>query len=221
MTLLEFWTICSSNNIVLDKEQMKMIERYADEIKYWNNNVNLISRQEEDQILEKHILHSLVILKYVDIKHKARCIDIGTGAGLPGIPLKIARNDLEMLLIDSIQKKIKITSMFAKHTGLKKIDAVSIRAEDLANQNKYHNYYDFVFARAVKKILTVLNWVKPLLNKEGLIVFLKGGNLNDEIEEAKKYYPDLSVNEINIKINGYQWFEENEKKIVICSGFRL
>lgn len=218
MDLLEFWTICSTNNIVLDREQMKLIERYLNEIKYWNNKVNLISRQEEEQILDKQILHSLTILKYVEIKQKAKCIDVGTGAGLPGIPIKIARPDLDMLLVDSIQKKIKITSMLAKHTELKKIEAITSRVEDLSKKLNYLNYFDLVFARAVKKILTVINWVKPMINKDGYIVFLKGGNLKDEIDEVKKYYPDILVNEINIKINGYTWFEENDKKIVICSG---
>lgn len=197
---------------------MKLIERYRDELKYWNSKVNMISRQEEDEILEKQILHSLSIMKYVDFKNKAKCLDVGTGGGLPGLPIKIARQDLDMLLIDSIQKKIKMVSMFAKHTGLKKIEALSIRAEDLEKQKKYIGSFDYVFARAVKKILVVLNWIKPLLKGDGSVIFLKGGNLTDEIEEAKKYYSNIVVKEIDIKINGFQWFEENEKKIVICSG---
>lgn len=218
MDLLEFWTICSANNIVMDREQMKLIERYRDELKYWNGKVNMISRQEEEEILEKQILHSLSIMKYIDFKNKAKCLDVGTGGGLPGIPLKIARQDLDMLMIDSIQKKIKMVSMFAKHTGLKKIEALSVRAEDMEKQKQYISAFDYVFARAVKKIVVVLNWIKPLLKSDGSVIFLKGGNLNDEIEEAKKYYPNLVVNEIDIKINGFHWFEENAKKIVICKG---
>jgi 16S rRNA (guanine527-N7)-methyltransferase len=217
MDLLEFWTICSSNNIVMDREQMKLIERYRDELKYWNAQVNMISRQEEEEILEKQILHSVSILKYIDLKNKAKCLDVGTGGGLPGIPIKIARQDLDMLMVDSIQKKIKMVSMFAKHTGLKKINALSIRAEDMAQHKQYIGYFDFVFARAVKKMIVVLNWIKPLLKSDSEVIFLKGGNLKDEIEEAKKYFPDMNVSEIDIKINGYPWFEENEKKIVICS----
>jgi len=218
MNLLEFWTICSSNNIVMDREQMKLIERYRDELKYWNSQVNMISRQEEDEILEKQILHSLSILKYVDLKTKAKCLDVGTGGGLPGIPLKIARQDLDILMVDSIHKKIKMVSMFAKHTGLKKISALSSRAEDLALQKQYIGYFDYVFARAVKKMIIVLNWIKPILKEGSSVIFLKGGNLKDEIGEAKKYFPEMEVREIDIKINGYPWFEENEKKIVICSG---
>ncbi|MFH1050619.1 MAG: 16S rRNA (guanine(527)-N(7))-methyltransferase RsmG [bacterium] len=197
---------------------MKLIERYRDELKYWNSKVNMISRQEEDEILEKQILHSLSILKYVDLKVKAKCLDIGTGGGLPGISLKIARQDIDMLMIDSIQKKIKMTEMFAKHTGLKKIEVFCTRAETMAEQNKYVNSFDYIFARAVKKINVVLNWIKPLLKKDGSVIFLKGGNLNEEIDEAKKYSSNLEVREVGIKINGFPWFEENEKKVIICTN---
>ncbi|MGB9912782.1 MAG: 16S rRNA (guanine(527)-N(7))-methyltransferase RsmG, partial [Candidatus Kapaibacteriota bacterium] len=119
MELTEFWTILSANGIILEVEQLKQIERFVKELTYWNDKINLISRKDIDNILENHILHSLSILKYVEIPQKANTLDVGTGGGLPGIPLKIARPDINMILIDSIAKKIKITDMLAKHTGLR------------------------------------------------------------------------------------------------------
>jgi len=156
MDLTEFWTIASGNGIVLDKEQLERIERFAKELVYWNKQVNLISRKDEENVLENHILHSISLLKYLEIPPKSRCLDIGTGGGLPGIPIAIATGNISMLLIDSIAKKIKITNMLAKHTGLRNIEAICMRVENLAQNDKYLEHFDFVFARAVTKISDLL-----------------------------------------------------------------
>ncbi|MFC2130842.1 16S rRNA (guanine(527)-N(7))-methyltransferase RsmG [Bacteroidota bacterium] len=220
MDIVEFWTICSANGIIPEKEQRKQIERYSSELLYWNEKVNLISRKDEDKILSRHVLHSLSVLKYVDIKNKAKCIDIGTGGGLPGIPLKIARPDISMLLVDSIAKKIKITQMLAKHTGLNKIDAICSRAENLGNVKEYKASFDFAFVRAVKKIEIVLGWIKDIIKKDGIAVFYKGGDLTDEISDAKKMFPGVEIKEININLIGAAWLKEDDKKIIICSNIK-
>jgi len=216
MELTEFWTILSANGIILEVEQLKLIERYVQELTYWNERVNLISRKDTQNILENHILHSLSLLKYVEIPQKARCIDVGTGGGLPGIPIKIARTDLLMTLLDSIKKKIKITEMLAKHTGLRNITAVCMRAEDFARQKNNFGRFDVVFSRAVGKIGTVIAWTKDILKPEGLFVFLKGGNLNEENESAKKMFKNLLIDEYIIDLVGYEKFKKDEKKVVLC-----
>ncbi|MGA2297605.1 MAG: 16S rRNA (guanine(527)-N(7))-methyltransferase RsmG [FCB group bacterium] len=217
MDFVEFWTICSTNGIVLSKEQLNQIKRYHDELKYWNEKVNLISRQATDEILEKHILHSLSVLKYIDIRPKAWCIDIGTGGGLPGIPIAIAKSEINMLLVDSIAKKMKMTGMFAQHTGLRRLKALHARVENLANDKVHIGSFDFVFARAVGKISTLLGWVKKILKKDGKIILFKGGDITEEINDAKKMFPSLNINEKIISILGADWFEKDEKKIVICT----
>jgi len=217
MDWLEFWTICSANSIVMDKDQIDDIKRYAGELQIWNQKVNLISRKDEDNIPIRHILHSLTYLKYYSIPQKATCLDVGTGGGLPGIPLSLARPDLNMTLVDSIAKKMKVTSMLADHTGRKKIRTICSRAEDLS-ANKQHRYrYDIVFARAVKRMERVIDWVKPLLKKNGKVVFYKGGDLSEEIEEAKKIFPKLFVEERDIDVIGIDWFKKEEKKLIVCS----
>ncbi|MCX7879635.1 MAG: 16S rRNA (guanine(527)-N(7))-methyltransferase RsmG [Ignavibacteria bacterium] len=216
MLLSEFWTILSANGIILDEQQLRSIERYEKELSYWNEKVNLISRKDSNNILENHILHSLTILKYVSLPHKARAIDVGTGGGLPGIPLKIARPDVFMTLIDSISKKIKITSFLAKHTGLRNIDAICMRAEDFAKDKNNYAKFDVVFARAVAKIGTVASWVKNLLKSEGKMVFLKGGDLTEEIRSANKLFKNLKFEEHLIDLVGYEKFKKDEKKIVVC-----
>lgn len=213
--LSEFWTICSMNSIVLSVEQLETIERYARELVYWNQQVNLISRKDEDKIMEYHILHSLAILKYIEIPKKSRCLDIGTGGGFPGLPLTIANPDIKMLLTDSIAKKIKITSMLAKHTGIRHLEAKTMRVEDLMKQKDHIAHYDFIFARAVARIKMLMGWTYQLLKKDGKYVLLKGGDLSEEIDEAKKSFPNYEFNVIPIQMIGAEQFEQEEKKIVI------
>jgi len=216
MLLTEFWTILSANGIILEVEQLKQIERYAKELTYWNEKVNLVSRKDIDNLLENHILHSLSILKYVEIPQKANCIDIGTGGGLPGIPIKIARHDINMVLLDSIAKKIKITEMLAKHTGLRNIQAVCMRAEEFAKIKNNWARFDVVFSRGVAKLKTNIAWVKNLLKPGGKIVLLKGGDLTEEIEDAKKMFPNIEIKEFLIDLVGYEKFKNEDKKVLIC-----
>lgn len=216
MELTEFWTILSANSIILEPQQLRAIERYIEELIYWNERINLISRKDIDNLLENHILHSISILKFVEFPKKVRCLDIGTGGGLPGIPLKIVRPDLQMVLVDSIGKKVKITQMLAKHTGLRGIEVIQSRSEDLKTDDKYKSMFDFVLSRAVGKISTVVSWVKPLLKPNGKIVFYKGGDLTKEINEAKKIFSNLKLQESLIHLVGYKKFEEENKKIVVC-----
>ena len=216
MDLVKFWTICSTNSIVLSKEQLKIIERYANELKYWNSKVNLISRKDEENIFERHILHSLSILKYVDFPPKSKVLDVGTGGGLPGIPIKIANPDFDMLLVDSISKKIKMTKMFAQHTSLRKIEAICTRAEDLAKDNNYIKRYDFIISRAVAKIELIIDWTKFLAKDKAKFILLKGGDLREEINSAKMIYPKLKIDEIEINLLGEPYFLNENKKLLIC-----
>ncbi len=216
MDLVKFWTICSANSIVLSEEQIKQFERLEGELRYWNEKVNLISRKDEDNIFERHFLHSLSILKYIDIKNKANCLDFGTGGGFPGIPLKIARPDLSFLLVDSIKKKVKITDMLAKHTGLRNIKAISERIEDIASDKKNKEKYDYIFARAVGKLDILIAWAHNLIKPNGKFIFLKGGDLEQEIQQTQTKYTSIKINVININMFGADFFEKEEKKIIVC-----
>lgn len=216
MELTQFWTLCSSNSIILELGQLHQFERYCTELIYWNEKVNLISRKDLDNIFERHFLHSLSIIKYVDLKKKAQCIDIGTGGGFPGIPLAIARPDLKMLMVDSIAKKIKLTSMFAEHTGIRDLKAMRTRVEDLHSDIKFRNKFDYVFARAVTEAKYLLNWSDTILKPDGKIILLKGGNLKKEIEDASKLFSNFEFEEIPVSMIGSSWFSEEEKKILIC-----
>lgn len=216
MTPLEFWTACSSNGIVLDKSQVDALERYHDELRYWNQQVNMISRKDEDNIWDRHILHSLTLLKYTEIKQKARILDVGTGGGLPGIPIKIARPDVKMTMVDSIKKKTTMTQMFASHTGLKDVVALNSRAEELAHDRQHLHGFDVIISRAVARTGVVLGWVEPLVKSNGFCAFLKGGDLSEEVMEAQQLFPNWSFKVIPIEMFGQPWFQEDQKKVVVC-----
>jgi len=217
MDIFKFWTICSANSIVLDKTQIENFERYHKELIHWNEKVNLISRSDIENIFERHFLHSLSILKYENMKKKACCLDFGTGAGFPGLPLKIARPYIHMTLVDSIKKKIKITEIFAKHTGLKNINVICSRVEDLNNDKNYTNKFDYIFARAVSRLDNLIAWSKELLKPDGKMIFLKGGNLEEEIKTSHQKFPKIKIEEIQIDLFGVEWFKKEEKKIVVVT----
>jgi len=216
MNIVEFWTICSSNGIILDEKQREQIIRYEKELRYWNEKVNLISRRDTDNILEKHILHSLAILAHFEFKNKANCIDVGTGGGLPGIPLKIANPSLKFTLVDSIAKKIKMTSMFAQHTGLHGINVINARAEELAEEPMYKHKFDYFIARAVSPLQYLVEWAKPLLKSDATMVLLKGGDLEEEYNDALDRFPSLKIETKPLKLFGYDGFEKDDKKILLC-----
>lgn len=216
MTLLEFWTVLSINGLVLSKEQMENLERYAKELVYWNEKVNLISRKDEENVYDRHILHSLCLMKYVDFRPKSWILDIGTGGGLPGIPIRIANDETRMIMVDSIAKKIKMTQMFASHTGLRNIEAINARTEDLAKDKKYNQKFDFIISRAVAKIELLVEWSAPMLKPKGTYAFLKGGDLSEEISSAKKKFPNLNITENKINLSNFDYFNKEDKKVIIC-----
>ncbi|MCL2038866.1 MAG: 16S rRNA (guanine(527)-N(7))-methyltransferase RsmG [Bacteroidetes bacterium] len=215
MDWTEFWTILSVNGIILEPKQIEIFKRYHKELIYWNEKINLISRQDESNILEKHFIHSLSILKYVDIPIKAQCLDIGTGGGFPGLVLKIARPDVNMILLDSIKKKINTTKMLAQHTELRGINCVLDRAENLCNEKKYNKYFDIILSRAVAKTDKLIGWTIPLIKDNGKFIFLKGGDLGEEINQAKNKYRNLNFEVKDINILGCKSISSAEKKIII------
>lgn len=213
----EFIEICDKNDIIFDEKQISQIEVYANELKKWNENVNLISRKDIDNILEKHILHSLTILKYDDIFDNAICLDIGSGGGLPGIPIKIAKPSIKLIMIDSIAKKTNITRQIVNKLALTNVNVINDRVENISKNIIHKNSIDFVIARAVASTDLILKWSIPLIKNNGKIVLLKGGDLSEEIADAKKISNSYKFEEIPINLNGYDYFMKEEKKILVIT----
>lgn len=214
MDPVEFWSICSVNGLVLSREQIAQIERYAGDLLYWNERVNLISRRDTEHIWLRHILHSLTIAMSGELPQSGRLLDIGTGGGLPGIPLKIAYPRLDVTLLDSIAKKVQTTGMLASHVAKHGIRAVRLRAEELPNDPKLKGPYDVIVSRATAPLVDLIKWSRPILKPGGKILTLKGGALTDEITHAQSKFPDASITVLDIAVKGVEWFVAEEKKLV-------
>lgn len=152
--------------------------------KSWNEKINLISRQDMDNLVERHILHALAIAKCISLQPGTNVLDLGTGGGFPGIPLSILLPEVQFLLIDGTGKKIAVVNDIIQSLNLTNAQALQARAEDLAMPKKF----DFVVSRAVAPLDKLLHWSKPLLTPKhknaypnGLFA-LKGGNLKAEIQ---------------------------------------
>jgi 16S rRNA (guanine527-N7)-methyltransferase len=210
---------------------MLQIEEYCLQLVQRNKQVNLISRKDINNILDKHILHSLSVLKYIKPEPGTCCLDIGTGGGLPGIPLAIALPGTKFLLVDSISKKIQIVSQIAIYLGCNNIELSDNKVEQLYrnpqiifknvqsnNQRKKKSYrmekFDYVFSRAVSKVKNIIEWSMDLIKNDSTIILYKGGDLTDEISQAKKLFPEYYIEEILIELDGYNIFQKEEKKLV-------
>lgn len=155
---------------------------YAD----WNEKINVISRKDIDQLYLRHVLHSLGIAKVIQFEANTMILDVGTGGGFPGIPLAILFPDSQFHLVDSIGKKINVVKEISISLDLKNLTAEHIRAEQVKGQ------YDFVVSRAVTRLKPFYQWVQSKVKPQGFnsmdngILYLKGGDLDEEMNEAKK-----------------------------------
>ena len=170
-------------NIKLSEEQYRQFYDYMNLLIEWNEKINLTAIVEPEDIILKHFIDSLTVSKYVENGQKIA--DIGTGAGFPGIPLKIANPENEVVLIDSLNKRIKFLDEVIAVSKLDKIEAVHARAEEIGHNKNYREQFEIVTSRAVARLNTLLEYMMPLLKVGGKCVCLKGPNITDEVEDAK------------------------------------
>ncbi|MCB0711065.1 MAG: 16S rRNA (guanine(527)-N(7))-methyltransferase RsmG [Ignavibacteriae bacterium] len=214
MDPVEFWSICSVNGVPLSHEQMDQFARYAEDLLYWNDQINLISRRDTPHIWGRHLLHSITPVLMKLLPESGRILDIGTGGGLPGIPIKITLPKLDVTMLDSIAKKARTTAMLASHISEHGLRAIRERAEELVNDPQHVEAYEAVVARAVAPLVDLIGWAKPLLKPQGSIVALKGGALTDEIDHALHKFPEAKIQILDIEIRGTDWFTQENKRIV-------
>ncbi len=177
----------------LSEEQKKQFDQLGPLYKEWNEKINVVSRKDVDNIYINHVLHSLGIAKVLQFKAGASILDVGTGGGFPGIPLAILFPKTSFHLVDSIGKKITVVKEVADAIGLKNVLAEQRRAEELKTK------YDFIVSRAVTRMKEFYGWVRTKTKPESLhsldngILYLKGGDLDEELDELKKPYSLYSL----------------------------
>lgn len=191
----------------LTEEQKEKYSKLVELYKYWNSKVNLISRKDIDNLEINHILHSLSIVKIVSFKDSTSVLDVGTGGGLPGIPLAIFFPKVNFTLIDSIGKKIKVVKSICSELSINNVNAINDRVEN------HLDHYDFILSRAVTGMdnfykLVYKNFRYDSSNKiKNGIISLKGGDLDEELKDFKK----KNIYDINEYFN-YEFFQT--KKII-------
>lgn len=198
-------------NIELTDEQINKFNIYCNMLIEWNGKMNLTAIKEPTEIAIKHFVDSCSVLNYVKIKKNAKVIDIGTGAGFPGIPLKILREDLDITLLDSLNKRLVFLNEVAKELNLE-LNTIHSRAEDLGRQENHREQYDIAISRAVAPLNVLSEYSIPFVRKGGKFISMKGPNVQSEIDEAKK-----AIRILGGKCNNVVQFSigDNSRSIVI------
>lgn len=172
--------------IELDKKQIEQFHKYYEILVKWNKFMNLTAITEYEEVIEKHFIDSLTIEKAIDVSKVYTVIDVGTGAGFPGIPLKIAYPHLKVTLLDSLSKRVKFLNEVITELELENIEAIHGRAEDIARKTEYREKNDLCVSRAVANLSTLSEYCLPYVKVEGMFIPYKSGNIDEELENSKK-----------------------------------
>ena len=170
----------------LDDIKIRQFDEYYRMLVEWNKVMNLTGITEYEDVWEKHYIDSLSIVKIQNMDHFEKLIDVGTGAGFPGIPLKIAFPHLKVTLLDSLNKRIHFLTAVIDRLELKDIYTIHGRAEDYAKQETYREQYDLCVSRAVANLATLSEYCLPYVKIGGMFIPYKSGDIDDEIVDSEK-----------------------------------
>lgn len=170
--------------VQLSEQQVNQFFTYKDLLKEWNNKINLTAIEDDREIIIKHFIDSMSILPYIK-NEPQRLIDVGTGAGFPGIPVKITSGNIEVTLLDSLDKRVKFLNEIINSLKLNGISAVHSRAEDAGVNPKFREKYDIAVARAVANLPVLLEYCMPFVKINGIFIAMKGSN-TEEFENCNK-----------------------------------
>lgn len=173
------------NEIELSQLQARQLKKFYEMMIETNKSMNLTAITDEDEVIEKHFLDSVSCSKIMDMNKVHRIIDVGTGAGFPGIPLKILYPDIEFILMDSLNKRIKFIDQVIDELGLTKIKAIHARAEDLARDKEYRASFDLCVSRAVANLNTLSEYAIPFIKVNGYFISYKSVKGLEEIKLAQ------------------------------------
>lgn len=182
--------ICKKINIEISSEQLFQFDKYYNMLIEKNKVMNLTAITEKDEVIVKHFVDSIALIPYLKdmnilSNNELSIIDIGTGAGFPGIPLKIMLPDIQITLLDSLNKRVGFLNEVISEIGLTKVNAIHGRAEDYALDNKYRENFNICVSRAVANLSTLSEYCLPFVEKDGYFISYKAGDCEEEINNSK------------------------------------
>ncbi len=170
--------------IALDNRQLCQFLRYYELLIEWNGFMNLTAITEYDEVMQKHFVDSLSVASYFTPQRGQSLIDVGSGAGFPGLPLKILYPDLQVTLLDSLNKRISFLNTVIEELSLSGIEMIHGRAEDFAKAGKKRAFYDFAVSRAVANLSTLSEYCLPFVKTGGTFIALKSEKTDEELQAA-------------------------------------
>lgn len=176
---------CKKINVELNEKQISQFMDYKDMLLEWNEKMNLTAITDEREIMLKHFADCLMICSDLNLDGK-KVIDVGTGAGFPGVPVKIARPGAEMTLLDSLNKRINFLKELSEKLGLENVDCVHMRAEDGGADKNLRESFDLCISRAVANLAVLSEYCLPFVRVGGTFISMKGPDVEEEVNEAKK-----------------------------------
>jgi len=186
----KYFDLLERYHMEISQEKLEIYRSLYGIYKDLNDKVNLTSRKDFENFYLHHIIHSLSITKFELIKDENNIIDLGTGGGLPGIPLAIYYNRKKFLLVDSIRKKISAVDKIINKINAKNISTLNNRAENLDIKA------DIIICRSVSSVDNLIQWTKGLLNDKGRLILLKGGNVNKELKNISSRFTIYNLDDI-------------------------
>ncbi|MDD2495209.1 MAG: 16S rRNA (guanine(527)-N(7))-methyltransferase RsmG [Tissierellia bacterium] len=186
-------------NLPFNKENIDKFNKYKDVLKDWNQKINITSIENDEEIYVKHFLDSIVLLDKNNIYEEKKIIDVGTGGGFPGIPLKILNNNYKLTLLDSLRKRIDFLQIVANELNLEDIIFIHGRAEDFGQNIDYREQYDICVSRAVASLNILCEYCLPFVKVGGYFAAYKSESISEEITNSKNAITKLGGRINNIK----------------------
>ena len=231
---LWFRTECRKNGLKISEAQLDLLQGYVRELLHWNSRINLISRREEELVWERHILHCVAPLFQIVLPANMRYLDLGTGGGLPGIPLKILMPESEWVLLDATRKKVDAVNEIIDALRLEGITGIWGRGEELGKRDGLKQSFDVVVARGVSQLDALVRLTRPFLREPRggsrqvgdqdiptpVLLAWKGGDLGGEITKARRQAAVQEIREVGLRLSGADEGDRTDKKIVMVT-FRL